>query len=273
MKRTWNAKKQKAFWGILFVLPSFLIIAVFVAYPLCYTAYLSMSEYDFMYDLTPSFVGIKNYVSLFSDPDFIVSMKNTAVFASLDFILLIFTPIVVPASLACIIFGWLFSENFGYINYFLVKIGLPQFTRAWLTSRDTAMGTTIAANLWYNIGFITILFLAGLQSISTDILEAAVVDGATGLKKIFYIVLPNLRESFVITGIWGIVTALKVFVEPMVMTGGGPGNATRTLYMYIYNTAFKYFDMGYASAMAFVLSGLILLFSLINMMISKGEKE
>lgn len=190
MKRTWNAKKQKAFWGILFVLPSFLIIAVFVAYPLCYTAYLSMSEYDFMYDLTPSFVGIKNYVSLFSDPDFLVSMKNTAVFASLDFLLLmvlsliialliffckkgtgifrtaVFTPIVVPASLACIIFGWLFSENFGYINYFLVKIGLPQFTRAWLTSRNTSMGTTIAANLWYNIGFITILFLAGLQSLS-----------------------------------------------------------------------------------------------------------
>ena len=271
--------------------------AVFVAYPLCYTAYLSMSEYDFMYDLTPSFVGIKNYVSLFSDPDFLVSMKNTAVFASLDFLLLmvlsliialliffckkgtgifrtaVFTPIVVPASLACIIFGWLFSENFGYINYFLVKIGLPQFTRAWLTSRNTAMGTTIAANLWYNIGFITILFLAGLQSISADILEAAVVDGATGIKKIFYIVLPNLRESFVITGIWGIVTALKVFVEPMVMTGGGPGNATRTLYMYIYNTAFKYFDMGYASAMAFVLSGLILLFSLINLMVSKGENE
>ena len=297
MKRTWNAKKQKAFWGILFVLPSFLIIAVFVAYPLCYTAYLSMSEYDFMYDLTPSFVGIKNYVSLFSDPDFLVSMKNTAVFASLDFLLLmvlsliialliffckkgtgifrtaVFTPSVVPASLACIIFGWLFSENFGYINYFLVKIGLPQFTRAWLTSRNTAMGTTIAANLWYNIGFITILFLAGLQSISADILEAAVVDGATGIKKIFYIVLPNLRESFVITGIWGIVTALKVFVEPMVMTGGGPGNATRTLYMYIYNTAFKYFDMGYASAMAFVLSGLILLFSLINLMVSKGENE
>ncbi|MFQ9704365.1 MAG: carbohydrate ABC transporter permease [Enterocloster clostridioformis] len=113
--------------------------------------------------------------------------------------------------------AWLFSENFGYINYFLVKIGLPQLTRAWLTSRNTAMGTTIAANLWYNIGFITILFLAGLQSISTDILEAAVVDGATGIKKIFYIVLPSLRESFVITGIWGIVTALKVFVEPMVM--------------------------------------------------------
>ena len=95
MKRTWSAKKQKAFWGILFVLPSFLIIAVFVAYPLCYTAYLSMSEYDFMYDLTPSFVGIKNYVSLFSDPDFLVSMKNTAVFASLDFILLMVLSLII----------------------------------------------------------------------------------------------------------------------------------------------------------------------------------
>ena len=297
MKKTWNTKKQKAFWGILFILPSFLIIAIFVAYPLCYTAYLSMSDYNFMYDLAPTFVGMKNYTTLFSDPDFIVSIKNTAIFATLDFVLLIsisliialliffckkgtgifrtavFTPIVVPASLACIIFGWMFGESFGYVNYFLIKIGLPQFTRAWLTSKDTAMGTILVANLWYNIGFITILFLAGLQSISTDILEAAVVDGATGLRKIVYIILPNLKESFVITGIWGVVTALKVFVEPMVMTGGGPGNITKTLYLYIYNTAFKNFDMGYASAMAFVLSGLILLFSLINLLISKGGKE
>ena len=122
MKKTWNTKKQKAFWGILFILPSFLIIAIFVAYPLCYTAYLSMSDYNFMYDLAPTFVGMKNYTTLFSDPDFIVSIKNTAIFATLDFVLLIsisliialliffckkgtgifrtavFTPIVVPAS-------------------------------------------------------------------------------------------------------------------------------------------------------------------------------
>jgi ABC-type sugar transport system permease subunit len=296
-RKKWNRKREKAFWGKIFVLPSFIIIAVFVAYPLCYTAYLSFCDYNFMYDLAPKFTGISNYMRLFKDRDFLISLKNTFLFSGMDFLFLMFSsfaismliffskkgtgffrtavfmPIVVPASLACIIFAWMFGENFGYVNYLLVKIGMPNLTHAWLTSKDTAMGTMIAANLWYNIGFLVILFLSGLQAISKDILEAAEVDGATGFRKIIYVIIPNLRETFVITGIWGIVTALKVFVEPMVMTNGGPGNATRTLYMYLYNTAFKFFKMGYASSMAFVLSALILAFSLLNMLAAKGDKE
>ena len=102
-------------------------------------------------------------------------------------------------------------------------------------------------------------------------MEAAIVDGANGWKRIIFIILPNLRETYVITGIWGILKALKVFVQPKVLTEGGPGNATLSMYMHIYNNAFVYFDMGKAATMAFVLSAIILLFSILNLRLNSEK--
>lgn len=271
------------------MLPCFLIIFLFVVYPLGHTLYLSFCEYNFAYDAGPAFKGFANYVNMFKDSKFITALSNTVRFAIVDFVLLmiiplflalllffkgrrtwffrtaIFMPIVVPASLVCIIFTWLLSKDFGLLNKFLTEtLHLPGLARPWLTSDRTALWSLLSVNLWCNIGFETILYLSGLQGISPDILEAADVDGATGLKKIFYVILPNLSQTYIITGIWATVAALKVFVEPMVMTNGGPGNATLVLYMYIYNNAFKYYDVGYAAAMAFFLSIMILLVSLAN---------
>ena len=298
MKKTWNRSRQKSIWGVLFVLPCFLIIFLFVIYPLFYTGYLSLSDYNFIYDRAPKFTGFSNYAKMFLDSDFVHAMKTTLFFAVLDFSLLmvislaialllffckrgtwlfrtaVFMPIVVPASLACIVFSWIFSENFGLLNYFLgTALHLPALARPWLTQPGSAMSSILVVNLWCNIGFETILFLSGLQSISGDVLEAADMDGAVGWKKLVYVILPNLKETYVVAGIWAIIAALKVFVEPMVMTNGGPGNATLVLYMYIYNNAFLYFNMGYASAIAFVLSGMILFFSLLNMKLNSEEAE
>lgn len=288
--------QTRALWGILFVLPSFLIVFLFVIYPLARTFYLSFTSYNFAYDVKPTLLGLDNYISMFQDDKFLIAFKNTAIFAVFDFSFMmllsltialllfvygpkgswffrtaVFIPIVVPVSLACILFSWMFAENFGLINQFLIKIGLAGWTQSWLTSSKTALGTLVVVNIWSNIGFETILFLSGLQAIPNEILEAAVVDGATGWRKLFYIILPSLRETYVITGIWAIIAALKVFVEPMVMTMGGPGTATLVLYMYIYDNAFKYFNMGYAASMAFFLSSMILIFSLLNMKLSSRE--
>lgn len=288
--------RQKQNWGRIFVLPCFLIIAIFVAYPLCYTFYLSLCEYNFAFDLAPKFVGLKNYIDMFQDSKFLVALKHTLSFAVVDFILLmivplvlalilffkgkntslfrtaIFVPIVVPASLICIVFTWMFAKDYGIINQFLIDVlHMPYLAKSWLTSKDTAMGCLIVVSLWCNIGFSVMLYLAGLQAISPDILEAADVDGATGLRKIGSIILPNLKQTYILTGINATVTALKVFVEPSVMTNGGPGTATIVLYQYIYSTAFKYFDLGYASAMAFLLSTLILIVSMINFMLNSRK--
>lgn len=287
-KTTSSRQKSKQRWGFIFCLPCFLIIALFVVYPLGYTLYLSACEYNFAFDAAPKFQGLANYINMFKDSKFITALVNTLQFAAVDFILLmviplilalllffkgrhtwffrtsIFMPIVVPASLVCIVFTWLLSTDFGLLNKFLVGIGLPNMALPWLTSEKTALWSLLSVNLWCNIGFITILYLSGLQAISPDILEAADMDGATGFKKIIHVILPNLSQTYIITGIWAIVAALKVFVEPMVMTNGGPGSSTLVLYMYIYNNAFKYFDVGYAAAMAFFLSLMILVVSLIN---------
>lgn len=291
-----HRKRERALWGVLFVLPCFLIIFLFVIYPLFRTLYLSFCEYNFAFDLKPTFSGISNYLKMFQDQKFRIAFRNTSVFAVIDFTLMmvislaialmlyvygskgswffrtsVFIPIVVPVSLACILFSWMFAENFGLVNQFLIKVGLSRWAQPWLTSSKTALGTLIVVNIWCNIGFEVILFLSGLQAIPQEVLEAAVVDGATGWRRLVYIILPLLRETYVITGIWAIIAALKVFVEPMVMTIGGPGTSTLVLYMYIYDNAFKYFNMGYASSMAFILSSMILVFSLLNMKLSHRE--
>lgn len=233
---------------------------------------------------------------MFSDSKFLLALENTASYAVIDFILMlvlslaialllffkgkhtwffrtaVFTPIVVPISLTCILFSWMLSGSFGIVNQFLSNtLGMPQLAHGWLTDEKTAMIWIVIVSVWNRVGFPTILFLSGLQNISEDILEAAEIDGATGFRKIFRVILPNLRETYVVVGMWIIMQALKVFVEPMVLTAGGPHNSTLVLYQYIYNTAFSYWDMGYASAMAFVLSGLILFFSLLNMKLTSGK--
>lgn len=287
--------RQKAKWGRLFVLPACLIIFCFVVYPLVYTFYLSFTDYNFAYDLKPTFVGLKNYIDMFKDKLFLQALSNTLLLSAISFVLMmvislalalllykktrhswfyrtsIFMPIVVPASLVCLLFSWMLGNNFGIVNKFLINIGLPKLVSDWLTSPNTAKGCVVAVSLWNKVGFCTILFLSGLQGISKDILEAADLDGATGFKKLFHIILPSLSETFVVVGIWAVLQTLKLFVTPMVLTSGGPANATQVLYMYIYKTAFLNYDMGYAAAMSFVFSIIVMVFALLNMKLSTRE--
>lgn len=276
-------KRKTTAVGILFVLPAFLFIFTFMLYPLVSSGYMSLTKYNFVYDDEPTFIGFENYLAAFRDPQFITSLTNTAVFGFFYFIIVmivsliialllfqklkfnsfyrsaVFVPIVVPLSLAGLVFLWMLQPNYGLVNYLLGDVlNLRFLTHPWLSDGSTAMASIIGLALWATIGFQTILFLAGLQAISADTLEAAEVDGASGLKKVFYIILPNLRETYVLTGTWAIIHALKVFVEPMVLTDGGPGTSTLVLYQQVYRTAFTYFDMGYASAMGYIL-GLIIL--------------
>lgn len=287
--------KQKQKWGRLFVLPACLIIFCFVVYPLVYTFYLSFTDYNFAFDLEPTFVGLQNYIDMFKDKLFLEALSNTLLLSAISFVLMmvlslalalllykkskhswfyrtsIFMPIVVPASLVCLLFSWMLGNNFGIVNKFLMNIGLPKLVTGWLTQPNTAKGAVVVVSLWNKVGFCTILFLSGLQGISKDILEAADLDGATGFKKLFHIILPSLSETFVVVGIWAILQTLKLFVTPMVLTSGGPANATQVLYMYIYKTAFLNYDMGYAAAMSFVFSIIVMVFALLNMKLSTRE--
>ncbi|NLD34343.1 MAG: sugar ABC transporter permease [Clostridiales bacterium] len=283
-------QKHKQRWGKLFILPAILVIFLFVVYPIVYTLILSFSEYNFVFDPAPNIVGFRNYTSMFKDKLFLQALSNTLVFSAFQFAAMmvfalllalmlffvrgrswlfrtsIFMPIVVPASLVCLLFTWMLANNFGIVNRFLIDtLGMPRLASNWLTTERTAQGSVIVVSLWNKVGFCTILFLSGLQGISQDVLEAGDIDGATGIKKLRYIILPNLAETYVVAGIWAILQTLKLFVTPMVLTKGGPANTTQVLYMYIYKTAFLSFDMGYAAAMSFVLSIIVMAFALLNM--------
>lgn len=289
-------KQSRQLWGIIFILPTFVFLFAFMLYPLLYSFFISLTKFNFVYDTVPKWVGLQNYLAAFADQTFLLALKNTFVFAGAFFVLVmtlsfaialllfycnrhswffrtaIFVPIVIPISLVCILFNWMFSENFGIINYFIGDLlHLPGLIHPWLTDGKTAMGVVVLVSLWSCIGFETILFLAGLQAIPSEILEAAVVDGATGWRKIVHIIMPNLKETYIITGIWAIIQGLKVFVQPMVLTQGGPGNATLVMYMDIYNHAFLHFDLGYAAATAFILSIIILCFSMLNFKLNSSN--
>lgn len=289
-------QRSKRRWGILFVTPAFLLATVFMLYPLISSFYISFTEYNFAFDPSPRFIGLENYINAFRDAGFLSSMQVTGVYSVFFFIAVMvaglalalmlfyakgrtgffrtafFLPIVVPLSLSSFVFNWMLQKNYGLVNYVLADIlGLASLTNEWLSTNPWAMVSIIVVSVWSSVGFEAILFLNSLQAIPHDILEAGIVDGSRGWRTLFQIILPNLRETFVITGIWAIMQALKVFVVPSLVTWGGPGTATTVMYIYIYRQAFTYLDMGYGAALGFILSAIILIFSLLNLRLGKAE--
>jgi ABC-type sugar transport system permease subunit len=278
------------------MLPGFLFIAVYMGYPIVNSFYLSFTSYNFGFDAKPQWVGLANYFKMFQDTFFLDALRNTAVFTVVFFpavlilalilaMLLnngirgsgvfrtfIFLPVVVPLSLTGIIFQWILNENYGLLNWFLADVlHLESMAKNWLGDKDLAMMSIIVVSLWKNLGMLVVMFMAGLQAISNDIIEASLVDGANVFQRTFRIILPNLKESYVICGIWAIIQAIKVFEQPFIMTGGGPGTATLVLYQYTWINAFRYFEMGYASSIAYFMGVVILGFSVINMYINRND--
>ncbi|HBG15898.1 MAG TPA: sugar ABC transporter permease, partial [Firmicutes bacterium] len=137
---------------------------------------------------------------------------------------------------------------------------------------QTAMNSLIAVGLWKYTGFGIILFLSGLKAISSDIYEAAKVDGVNSWQNLFYITLPNLKGSFSLVGIWGIIQAIKVYDQVVVMTNGGPGTSTLVLYLYAWKNAFSFFNMGIGEAIAFFTAALAIIISVVFKFVLKPEK-
>lgn len=289
-------RKKSILAGLAFAAPGMIFAVLYMGYPLVRSFYLSFTQYNFAFDPKPVFVGLDNYIRMFSDAYFLDSLRNTAVFSlaffpslmviSLIIALLldkgvrgsgiyrtcIFMAMVVPLSLTGIIFQWIFNNQYGLLNSVLSQIfGLDSWTHNWLGEGKWAMFSIIVVSLWKNMGMLVILFMAGLAGIPNDIVESAKIDGANGIQIIFRIILPNLKESYVICGLWAIIQSVKVFEQPFVMTNGGPGTATLVLYQYTWQNAFKYYEMGYASSIAYFMGIIILVLSAINMFLNREK--
>jgi multiple sugar transport system permease protein len=283
-KRRVRLTQQPGFWGMLFISPWLLGFLLFTAGPMLASLILSFCKYDLH---TLKWVGTKNYEVLFTqDPLFWKSLGNTAIYVlfsvpiglagSLLIALLLnqkvrgmpffrtafYLPSLVPAVASSLVWMWVFHPDSGILNYTLSLIGIKG--PAWLLDPDTALASLIIMSLWGIGGGRMIIFLAGLQGIPDDLYEAASLDGAKGWAVFRHVTLPMLSPTIFFNLILGIIGSFQVFTSAFVMTGGGPNNATMMYVLYLYNNAFRYFKLGKASAMAWVLFAILLVFTVIQ---------
>jgi len=238
------------------------------------------------------FVGLQNYVQLLvEDQIFRQVLRNTAYYvlgtvpAGLVLSLLLalamnarirgitlfraifFIPVISSSVAVAMMWRWLFNSDFGLINVGLAALGLPAIP--WLSSTAWAMPAVIIMAIWKNLGYNMVIFLAGLQGIPQELYEAAAIDGAGGVARFRHITLPMLAPTTFFILVISVIGSFQVFDLAFILTAGGPGNATNTIVMYIYNQAFQFFHMGYAAAIAWLLFIIIFTITLLQMRLQK----
>ncbi len=261
---------------ILFLLPSLLLLGGFVVIPLGLGIGLAFFQWNGLGAAT--FVGFNNFITAISDPEFWHSAEITLWYVlgttvgcnllGLSLALALFTKFrgwkvfrtlfylsgVMPIVATGITWGLIFNPGDGLLNAFLGAIGLRQFEGLWLASPHLALPLIIFVGIWIGVGLPMILFSAGLMRISPALLETAELDGASGVKRIWYVTLPLLKPVMIVTTLMLLISSIQVFATVWVMTGGGPGYATYVLGIYLYNTAFEYNRFGYANAMSVIIA-------------------
>ncbi len=271
---------------LIFIAPWLLTFLIFSLYPVGYSLFLSFSEYNPLAAQPPRFIGIQNYLDIFHDDIFWLALKNTILFVvgtipvttTIAVILAVFlnerikfrtafrasyfAPVMTSIIVVATIFLYIYSP-FGLLNSFLNLLGIEG--RNWLLNSNFALPAIMVMDIWFSFGYYIVLFLAGLQNIPQELYESAQIDGASGLQRFFKITIPLLRPMFIFALVINTIRSFQIFSEIFVMTQGGPLRATTTMVYYLYNTGFQKFRMGYASALAYILFMVILIFSLTQM--------
>ena len=281
-------RQQKT--AVLFLLPNLAGFLIFILYPVFRAFVISLSNWDGF--ATFDFIGIKNYISLFADESFIISLKNTMwytivtvplsiIFGILMALLMnikipgikIFrTVYFLPQVTSMIAIGLVWSmvlANYGPVNQALMAFGMQEPPK-WISSSAWALISVEIVTIWRSMGYNAIILLAGLQGINIELYEAAKLDGADSWQRFCYITLPMLSPTIFFCLVTQMISSFKVFDVIMAMTQGGPGRATNVLAYYIYNKSFVDYRFGYASSAAFVLFFIILIMTLIQFI---GQKK
>lgn len=292
-KKTVSLQRRENRAGYLFISLNFAGYILFKLIPLILALFLSFADWNFVSgwdSIKPA--GFGNYAKLFSDPIFIRSMVNTIVYSVVMvpvaiFIALVFGVILndhvygkgllrlayyLPnvSSMVAVSLVWmiLFLPSYGPINQFLTSVGVANPPK-WLNSSETSLLSIMIVGVWQTIGYNIIIVLAGLQGISRSFYEAAEIDGANVVQKFFYITIPELSSTMFFLTMISFIRSFQVFTPVQVMTSGGPGNSSSVLVYYIYTTAFKNSDIGYASAMSWMLFLLVFIFMAGRMVVNR----
>ena len=289
-----SRKKKEALQGIIYVLPSFILIMAFCIIPIFMSGYFSFTSYNIM--TPPKFVGLENYERVFQDGYVADAAKNTLLYVlmtvpaqtilSLVFAAFLaykmqnktggflrsvmFIPVIASAVTAGTIWRIILNTEGGLLNNILNFFHLDSVN--WLGSTKTALISICIVAVWKNVGYFLVIYYAGIMGISKDLYEAAKVDGATSIQQFFKITLPMLKPITYLVVTLGIIWSFQVFDLAYLMTGGGPGRATVTLVMGIYNAAFKQYKMGYACAMAMLLLLIVVIIYVIENLFFKERK-
>ena len=269
--------------GLLFLLPALILFGLFVWYPIVYGFVLSLQD-NSLFGGSGSWVGLRNFQRVVSDPSFVIAWGNTVKFALYGllfgyaipvllalainevrygkayFRLAFYLPVIIPPLVTVFLWGYMYRPDGGLLNGLLSLIGIGK--QLWLQSPNTALQSLVVITTWANAGGTMLIYLAALQSIPADLYEAAELDGAGILKRIWHVTLPQIRGIMLIMLILQIIATIQIFIEPFALTNGGPVNATTTIVLLIYNYAFLNVDLGAASALGVILFLVLVAFSL-----------
>lgn len=292
---TARTRKRRIRWknsltGYAFIAPWLIGLLVFTAYPVLSTIYYSFTEYSVL--MPPQWIGLMNYEELFVYDDlFRISLYNTAYYAILSvplgmavalglavllnqklpglpiFRTIFYLPSIVPTVGMSILWMWLLNPQYGLINGIITKLFGVQGP-GWIADPVWSKPALILMSLW-GVGGQMIVFLAGLQGVPEYLYESASIDGANKWHQFWKITLPLLTPTIFLNLVNGLIGAMQVFTQSFIMTNGGPANSTLFYVFYLFNNAFRYFRMGYASAMALILFVIIFLLTLLILWSSK----
>ncbi|GET36182.1 carbohydrate ABC transporter permease [Microseira wollei] len=271
---TIRGREQRTAWILL--IPALLLLLFVFAYPIGRAFWLSLFTQNLGTKLQPVFSGFDNYVRMAGDGRFWQTFWQTTIFTSASVVLELLLglgialvlnqkffvrgfvrttaiiPWALPTALIGLAWAWIFNDQFGVVNDILLRLGLIRTGINWLGDPTLAMFAVIFADVWKTTPFISILLLAGLQSISPDLYEAHSIDGATPWQNFTRITLPLLMPQILIALLFRFAQAFGIFDLIAVMTGGGPGGATEVVSLYIYSTVMRYLDFGYGAALVVV---------------------
>jgi ABC-type sugar transport system permease subunit len=287
----WWRQNQRKLAPYVFIAPFFILFVSFSLYPILYSFWLSFFK-GFGFD-KKSFFGLGNYIHLFQDPRYLTAVANTTVYALGCLLILsplallvalainsafvrwktlfkmgFFFPVITSSVVIAVIFARVFDKQFGLLNALLNWFHIAPVD--WLANKYVVMPSFILIGIWTHLGIFTLFWLAGLNGINKESYEAAAIDGAGSWQTFWRITLPLLRPITLFIVIQAIIGAYNLFAEPMLLTNGGPSDASLTVTLYMYFQGFENFNVGYASAIAYSMTALLLVLSVLNIKLFGG---
>lgn len=292
-----GVRRRKSNWTpYLFILPHLIFFAIFIGYPFFNGVYISLLQYNYLRPDLTQFVGLQNYVNLFTPGTPQYQAFWNSLFNTIEFVLysvpplvliplllalllntntpgrnvfraIYFAPWALSGAIVALLWWWIFQSQGGLVNYYLGVIGIT--APRWLSTMPWAWVAIVICTVWWTIGFNMIIFLAALQDIPGQVYEAASIDGATGLQSLFRITLPLLRPVMIFIITTSIIASFNLFIQPFIMTNGGPaqstgGGATEPVMVRIYNEGFVRNRLGDAASMSVVVATIMIGISYLN---------